>query len=108
MSTERADYVVAMSRMLVGLYTMGGSVETSDVSGRPAIEHLVEAYDALTKEDWPVEHDATWRVMKAASLAASCFHLGASIEESEVNGEIVIDILRREVLALNAPAIAFD
>ena len=108
MGNQSVDRVIAASRMLKGLHAMGADVETSEMNGKPGIEHLVEAYDALTAEDWPSEQDATWRVLKAASLVASVFHLGASVEDSEVNGKNVIDILSDEVEALGGPAINFD
>jgi hypothetical protein len=108
MGNPRVDWVLAAARMLKGLHAMGADVETSDFNGKPAIEHLVGAYDALSEEDWPQEQDATWRVLKASGLVAGMFHLGASVEASEANGRNVMDILCDEVENLDGPAISFD
>jgi hypothetical protein len=104
MSPNPADQLLAAARMLISIDALGASVETSDFQGRPAIEHLVEAYDALTPADWPARaDDVTWRVFTAAKMVASIFHLGGSIEESTFNGRTPLAFLAEAVGNLPSP-----
>ena len=97
MASERLDYLLAMSRMLASLRAMGVSVEESKVSGKPAIEHLVEAYDAVPADEAPTPDDPTWRSFLAARMAASVYHLGGSVESSTLQGRSPIEWIAAEI-----------
>src|ERR1700694_3292665 len=102
MPTSPSEQLLSMARLIYGIDARGDDVEQTSVLGRPAIEHLVDAYDALTEADWPTKPDPTWPVFTAVKIVVVCFHLGASVETSEVNGRIVLRYLIDAVGDYNA------
>lgn len=102
MSVTRVANLLAAARLVYGKDARGLDVERTDHQGRPVIEHLVEAYDVLVPADWPPVTDALWPVFAAAQIVVGCFHLGASVETSEVGDRIALRYLIDAVGDYNA------